>query len=65
MTQKPAIKKQFIAGAKCPACNEQDVLVFYRENENPVRECVECGFKEILLDENESENNLQINIKNI
>ncbi|NVJ65064.1 MAG: YheV family putative metal-binding protein [Gammaproteobacteria bacterium] len=54
MTQDKQIKKQFIAGAKCPECGEQDVLVFYRENENPVRECVECDFIEVLAD-NEKE----------
>ncbi len=52
-------KKQFIAGAKCPKCHAMDALVFYRETdasanrvqEVPVRECVDCGFKERLLEE--------------
>ncbi len=65
MMHDKQIKKQFIAGARCSVCGQQDVLVFYREDEKPVRECVECGFKEVLVEEKESENNLQINIKNI
>ena len=41
MTQR---KKQFIAGAICPDCSEQDSLVLYPDNQDI--ECVSCGFKQ-------------------
>ncbi len=65
MTIEQSTKKQFIAGAKCPQCNQLDVLVFYREDAKPVRECVECSFREVLTEEEKQKNNLQINIKTI
>ncbi len=65
MTEKQTIKKQFIAGAKCPECNQIDVLVFYRKDEKPVRECIDCTFIEILGEEDKLENKLQIKIKSI
>ncbi|MFL0811250.1 MAG: YheV family putative metal-binding protein [Agarilytica sp.] len=37
-------KKRFIAGAVCPKCGEQDVLMMYRKEDVDHRECVECGF---------------------
>ena len=58
------VKKQFIAGAKCPECNEVDVLQMYNLNESYYRECVECHFLEKMVEEN-NEENLEINIKNI
>ena len=43
------MKKQFIAGAVCPACKEQDkIIVFHNEKNNMVKECVRCGFTEEL-----------------
>ncbi len=65
MTQKPSVKKQFIAGARCPKCNELDVLVFYREEENPVRECVECGYLEVLSEQTEKEQQKAAQLINI
>ncbi|WP_251358478.1 YheV family putative zinc ribbon protein [Kangiella sp. TOML190] len=54
-----SLRKQFIAGARCPKCSAMDSLVFYREEDVkgnsvrhiPVRECVDCGFKERLTDD--------------
>ncbi len=43
------IVKRFIAGAVCPKCAEQDVLMTYRIGEDEFRECVECGFKDKMV----------------
>jgi uncharacterized metal-binding protein (TIGR02443 family) len=37
------IRKQFIAGARCPACNAQDKVRFCRDGEREWLECVACG----------------------
>ena len=38
-----AIRKRFIAGAKCPACRAQDSMAMWRENNIDIVECVKCG----------------------
>lgn len=38
-----AIRKRFIAGAKCPACQAQDTMAMWRENNVDIVECVKCG----------------------
>ncbi len=38
-----AIRKRFIAGAKCPACQAQDSMAMWRENNIDIVECVKCG----------------------
>ena len=38
-----AVRKRFIAGAKCPACQAQDSLAMWRENNVDIVECVKCG----------------------
>ena len=38
-----AIRKRFIAGAKCPSCQAQDTLAMWRENNIDIVECVKCG----------------------
>lgn len=48
MIDKTEIKKQFIAGARCPSCGAIDCLTFYRLDNKPIRECVDCDFKEVL-----------------
>ncbi len=35
-------RKQFIAGASCPSCNELDSLVLYSHDQSI--ECVSCGY---------------------
>ena len=35
-----AVRKRFIAGAKCPTCQAQDTLAMWRENNIDVVECV-------------------------
>ena len=36
------MKKRFIAGAVCPACQQQDTLRWWKENDIEIVECVEC-----------------------
>ncbi len=43
---KPA--RRFIAGAVCPACNTADSIKMWIEDEKPHRECVSCGYTDIL-----------------
>ncbi len=46
------MKRRFIAGATCPECKQQDkVVMFDDEDHQRWRECVSCGFKELLEDE--------------
>lgn len=48
--------KRFIAGAVCPSCGEQDKLFLYRDPDgHPVRECVRCGFSEIMEEQGSGE----------
>ena len=37
-------KKQFIAGAVCPKCGEEDSLVLFSTSKNIA--CVSCGFEQ-------------------
>jgi uncharacterized metal-binding protein (TIGR02443 family) len=37
------IRKQFIAGARCPKCNAEDKVKLCREDEREWLECVACG----------------------
>ncbi len=50
MKQK-STPKRFVAGAKCPNCQQMDTIVCYYEDEVFVRECVECDFVERITDE--------------
>ena len=47
------LKRRFIAGAVCPACEQMDKIVMY-DDDNGIRwrECVACGFKDQLEDLN-------------
>lgn len=44
MTNKT--RKRFIAGAKCPSCNQIDSLMLYFENNVEKLACVKCDYKE-------------------
>lgn len=41
-------KKQFIAGAVCPACETMDSIKMWSVDDVPHRECVSCGFADTL-----------------
>jgi len=46
------MKRRFIAGAVCPQCALQDKLVMYDDEDGQrVRECVRCGFSDVLVEE--------------
>ena len=56
MSEGPVItKKQFIAGAVCPACSEPDKLKMWTEDSVPHRECVACEYTDTLNDQGLSE----------
>ena len=37
------MKKRFIAGAKCPKCNEVDTMALTKDNGIETVTCVSCG----------------------
>lgn len=39
-------RKRFIAGAKCPACQQMDRLFVFRRAGVQYRECAACSFQE-------------------
>ncbi len=41
-----AVRKRFIAGAKCTACGAQDKVRLCRDDEREWIECVACGHNE-------------------
>ena len=41
-------KKRFIAGAVCPRCSTMDTIVVYSEDDQEFRECVSCGYKDVM-----------------
>lgn len=45
---KSDIKKRFIAGAVCPKCSEMDKIVTYQKDNKDYRECVSCGFSDVM-----------------
>lgn len=55
--------RQFIAGAVCPKCALVDKIVMYRVSENEqVRECVRCEFKESIFDEKAAKRELDTRV---
>jgi uncharacterized metal-binding protein (TIGR02443 family) len=57
-----AMKKQFIAGAVCPSCGQQDTIALYivdAETSDGVQsaskhfECINCGHQERMISEDE------------
>ena len=54
--------RRFIAGAVCPRCAEMDKLVMYTDAENQqVRECVRCGYKDVMTDNGPQELTTRVN----
>lgn len=44
-------KRHFIAGARCPACDQLDKIQRVQDNDTLWMECVACGMKKSLDDE--------------
>lgn len=40
------LRKQFIAGARCPRCNEPDKIRACKSEAREWMECVACGYEE-------------------
>jgi uncharacterized metal-binding protein (TIGR02443 family) len=38
------MRKQFIAGAKCPQCNLMDKIFVYHKDGEDIAECNACGY---------------------
>ena len=54
--------KRFIAGAVCPRCAEIDKLVMYHnESAQQVRECVRCGYQDVMTDQGPEEIKTRVN----
>jgi uncharacterized metal-binding protein (TIGR02443 family) len=47
-------KKRFIAGAVCPACSELDKVQMWDVDGVPNRQCVACGYADILNEHGQS-----------
>lgn len=49
--------KRFIAGAVCPKCGSQDAIRAERDEAHKAmqRECVDCGFTDVLYDAPQTE----------
>lgn len=57
-----ATVKRFIAGAVCPRCAEMDKLVMYTDDDNrSVRECVRCGYRDVMTDNGPEELPTRVN----
>ena len=41
------MKKQFIAGARCPQCGQEDKIFVYHKDDNDIAECNACGYQSI------------------
>ena len=47
--------KRFIAGAVCPRCAAMDRVVMYEDEGQQVRECIDCGFRDVMASEPETQ----------
>ncbi len=47
--------KRFIAGAVCPRCAAMDRVVMYEDEGKQVRECIDCGFRDVMAAEPEAQ----------
>ena len=48
-----SVGRRFIAGASCPSCKQIDKLFMYEKDGHKVKECVRCGFHEVLPSEDD------------
>lgn len=42
------MQRRFIAGAVCPRCAQMDKIVMYDLDNQRIRECVSCGYRDAL-----------------
>ena len=60
MSRQP--QKRFIAGAVCPRCAQMDKLTLYlNEQQQQVRECVSCGYQDVMTDQGPAELQTRVN----
>lgn len=45
---RPNTPRRFVAGAKCPECQQIDKVVMFRLDGVQHRECVACGYADIM-----------------
>ena len=56
------MKRRFIAGAICPECEQLDKVVMYDDDlQQRWRECVACGFKDLLIEQSQAEMPTRVN----
>ena len=48
------MRKQFIAGAKCPECGQEDKIFIYHKDSDDIAECNNCGYQSIRPKEGEA-----------
>ncbi|MAR90497.1 MAG: YheV family putative zinc ribbon protein [Pseudomonadota bacterium] len=41
------MKKRFIAGAKCPQCEQEDKIFIYQQDGEDVSQCNACGYQSV------------------
>ena len=57
------MQKRFIAGAVCPKCGAMDRLVIFTQDDQNHRECVECGFSDVMrFQQNPRELETRVNV---
>jgi hypothetical protein len=52
-------KRRFIAGAVCPNCKKQDVVVVFHENHRDWQACVACDHQKPLIHQEDRGNDQQ------
>lgn len=45
---RPNTPRRFVAGAKCPQCEQIDKVVMFKVEGVQHRECVACGYSDIM-----------------
>ncbi|MEZ5504935.1 MAG: YheV family putative zinc ribbon protein [Gammaproteobacteria bacterium] len=47
------MKKQFIAGAKCPQCGLEDKIYVYHQDGDDIAQCNACGYRSVRPKDND------------
>lgn len=53
--------RRFIAGAVCPRCGLMDKIVMFEEDGAKHRECVSCGYRDLMEESGPSELSTRVN----